>query len=289
MSTVVERGQTPQSPEEDPFRYGWRYVRETNPDGSESFKQVPLTLEDFLHPQEEDFFVQSPAHVQDCLYLKSVLDQRTAGQPGAVVTCDCRVDWGVAGIEPHGPDVAVFLGAKDWDPSKGTFYVAQLGARPVLVIEVTSPDTRLVDLDEKVEEYYRAGVPFYAIVDARVRAEGRVIRFLGYRATPEGFLRLPPDEHGRLWLESVRLWLAAEEGRVVCYDDQNKKILDYVEMAQAAQDAEQRAEAEKARAEAEKARAETEKARAEAAEARLREMEAELQRLRANKQSEGPR
>ncbi len=35
-------------PEPDPYRYGWRYMRVEGPDGSVSFDQVPLTLEDVL-------------------------------------------------------------------------------------------------------------------------------------------------------------------------------------------------------------------------------------------------
>ena len=30
--------------QDDPFRYGWRYVRRTQPDGTEVVDQVPLGL-----------------------------------------------------------------------------------------------------------------------------------------------------------------------------------------------------------------------------------------------------
>lgn len=42
---------------------------------------------------------------------------------------------------------------------------APLQVRPVLVVEVTSPVTRGMDLGEKAEEYRRAGVPEYWVVD----------------------------------------------------------------------------------------------------------------------------
>jgi len=35
----------------DPFRYGWRFMHRVGPDGREDLEQVPLTLEDVLHPQ----------------------------------------------------------------------------------------------------------------------------------------------------------------------------------------------------------------------------------------------
>ena len=44
-------------PEDDPYRYGWRYVPVVAPDGTESLKQVPLTLVDVLFPEPEDFIV----------------------------------------------------------------------------------------------------------------------------------------------------------------------------------------------------------------------------------------
>ncbi len=50
-------------PRNDPFRYGWRYVlRGTAPNGQELWDQVPLTLDDVLHPEVGDFIVNSTAH-----------------------------------------------------------------------------------------------------------------------------------------------------------------------------------------------------------------------------------
>jgi colicin import membrane protein len=268
------------TPEADPFRYGWRYVKVTRPDGTEDFEQVPLTLEDVLHPQEEDFIVHTDGHNEGCRYLKSVLKARLAGDPSAVVLSDCRVDWGVPGLRPLGPDIAVFFGVgrhRDW----GTFHVAEEGAQPALVIEITSPETRQNDLGIKVDYYHRAGVPHYVIVDVRVRGEGRRLDLIGYRYTSDGYEPLEPDERGRLWLERVGLWLGVAGDRVAFYDpDTGREIGDYTELSQAiTAEAQARAEAE-ARAEA-LARTATAEAQARAdLEARLREMEAELRRVR---------
>jgi Uma2 family endonuclease len=219
-----------------------------------------------LHPQEEDFVVESPAHDQDCDNLKHFLRVWAAPRPGTVVLRDCRVDWGVEGLEPLGPDLAVFEGVSTWDRQRGTFRVAELGARPLLVIEVTSPFTHDIDLNEKVLDYYRGGVPYYAIVEARHRAGGRDIRFLLYRATPEGYLRVSQVNPDRLWLEPVRLWLAAEGGQVIAFDEHGNRLKTPLEEVEARREAEARAEAEA-------------QARREA-EARLKEIEAELRRLR---------
>jgi hypothetical protein len=279
----------------DPFRYGWRYVRKANEAGKPAWVQVPLTQEDVLHPQEEDFIVQTDAHQRDCQHLKNVLDAHLAGRPGMKVFHDMRTDWGVRGVIPHGPDFVVFEGmVGEWPPTRGTFMVAEVGARPLLVIEVTSPSTRETDLDDKVVEYHKAGVPFYAIVDSRPGEEPRCVRLLGYRATPEGYVRVFPDERGWLWLEPVRLWLAGGGEKLVCYDEHGSRILEHVEAVQAIQQADARAEeaaalteeAVRSRQEAE-ARAAAEAQARQAAEAqaadvaaRLQAMEAELRRLR---------
>ena len=56
----------------DPYRCGWRYVREVAPDGIRTFGQVALTLEDLLFPEEDDFIVQTQGRVNDVLYRPAV-------------------------------------------------------------------------------------------------------------------------------------------------------------------------------------------------------------------------
>ena len=75
MSTVQERRTPPPSDlvKLNPFPYGWRDVPVTKPDGEVDFEQVPLTLEDALHPELGDYVVSSHAHELDCKYLQDVL------------------------------------------------------------------------------------------------------------------------------------------------------------------------------------------------------------------------
>jgi Uma2 family endonuclease len=326
MSTMSEPW-TPKSPppgsepELDPFRYGWRYVRVEHPDGTVSFDQIPLTLEDVLHPEVGDFIVQTDAHDSDLNYLKDVFKAQLADDPTRVAISDCRVDWNIPGVRPLGPDVAVFGGIKrhrDWS----TFDVKAEGARPLLVVEVTSPDTRQNDLVTKVDYYHRAKVPLYVIADVREQGEERVIELICYRYTQAGFERVPPDDRGWIWLEPVQLWLGLSRDRLenyvrlACYDRNGAEVGDYTAICtalatevQARAEAEARATAEaQARTEAEAratadapagwaaaarapadvpARAEAEaRATAEAqartqAEARIRELEEQLRQGRA--------
>jgi colicin import membrane protein len=300
MSTALKPAPE-ERPQLDPFRYGWRYVWKEGPNGQRKCVQVPLTPEDVLHPQEDDFIVQNEAHTEDCYYLRTVLCAHLANHPGIHVLHDHRIDWGVEGLGAHGPDFAVIEGfPANWDRSRGTFYVAEFDAHPLLVLEVTSPTTRDQDLDDKVDEYYQAGVPFYAIVD-RLYHDGERPRLLAYRAGERGYERLKPDAQGWLALEPIGLFLAFEGEKLVCRDAQGRRLLDYQETVQAyraevqtRQEAEARAEQERARAEAEaqarqqaeqRAQAEAQAREAEVqarqqAEERIHQLEIELNRLR---------
>ena len=93
------------SSEDDPFRYGWRYVKRELPGGQVELDQVPLTLEDVLHPEEEDFHILSDLHTSDCAYLLGVFRSRPIGPPIVRVTSDLRIDWEVEGVHLWSPPV----------------------------------------------------------------------------------------------------------------------------------------------------------------------------------------
>lgn len=270
----------------DPFRYGWRYVRHERPDGSYEIEEVPLTLEDLLHPEEGDHVTHSEAHQRRCIYLYNVLQERIAADAQAVVLQDVRITWDVPELRPHGPDLMVIFGVhqrKNWR----TFAVAQEGVRPALIIEVTSPETASLDRSDKLDHYEQADVPLYIVVDAVTTRQQPGMRLLGYSLQAGIYQPLRPDEHGRLWLEPVRLWLGIMADEIVCYDEAGQPLGNYAELhaaleaeVQARAEAEARAAAEvQARTEAEQRAHEAEQ-RAQAAEARMRELEAQLRQLR---------
>lgn len=223
---------------QDRFAYGWRYVNEARSAGSEQLVKIPLTLEDILHPQEEDFRVHNDPHITDVLYLREVFYPAVSCVPGAVVLSDCRVAWDEAGAYGHGPDCAVIFNVRErkfW----GTFNVVREGTRPALIIEVTSPTTRSTDLYNKVWEYAEQKVPRYVIADAREKDGVRTIRFIDYRLDDEGeYVSQPLGPNGRVWLDEVKLWLGSENGLLACYDADGKRLGTYVELDQARRDAE---------------------------------------------------
>jgi len=116
------------------------------------YEEIPLTIEDVLHPQEEDRATIADLHRQLVVYLTQAMASRVKSIPQAMVVSDLRIDWGDPGPEPHGPDVAVIFNVREYK-NWSTFYVADEGTRPTLLIEVTSPSTRFLDFGIKIEEY----------------------------------------------------------------------------------------------------------------------------------------
>ena len=247
----------------------------TRPDGTEDFEQVPLTPEDVLHPEVGDFIVTSDAHNCDRGYFEFVCKTRLKRVPKAVVLSDCGVDWNIPGVKPLCPDVAVFFGVKrriDWN----IFDVKKEKAKPALVTEVTSKNTRKNDLGIKFNYYHQAKIPLYLIVDAVRRRGERRLKLLLYRYAPHGYELVLPDENGRVYLEPVNVWVGithdARAGyeRVICFDaDTGKEFGDYMAVVEAEAAAQQKATAAEARA--------------ATAEARVRELETALKELRRNK------
>jgi Uma2 family endonuclease len=261
----------------DPYPYGWRDLEERLPNGEYRWTRIPLTLEDVLHPQEEDVLLPTEEHERFRNYLYSVMLALVSNDPTAVVLSDTNIAGDVPTIKPHRPDLAVIFGVRErrnWS----TFVVAEEGVRPSLIIEITSPKTRHLDLDNKFDEYEAIGIPCYVIIDIRYRKRAVTRELKGYVLTPDGYAPLMPNEQGWLWLEPVSVWLAITGGAVVCYDRDGNRIEDYVGVTRARRQAMTRAaEAEARAAEEARARIEAERRAAEL-ETRLRALEAELRR-----------
>ena len=279
---------TPQACDaDDPFCYGWRYVRRTQPNGTEIVDQIPLTYEDLLYPEEDDFVVQEPWHTRDFIYCHSTLEAWYASEPHVVVLGDCRVDWGVEGVRPLGPDILVLFDVRQW-LRRATYHLAEEGGRPVLVIEIASPSTRKHDLDAKLKLYYRVGVQKYVIVDRGPQGDDSV-RLLGYQRSTRGWRRLRLDAQGRLDLAPVGLRLGIADDRPWLYDAvTGVRAPDRVEWQQTLVAAEARAQEEAHARLAAETRAQEEAHARLAAEARAQEeaqaraaLEARLQALEA--------
>ena len=83
------------------------------------------------------------------------------------------------------PDVCVVLGGKP----QGRIIVTP----PVLVIEVLSPDDRVVDLEEKIDDYLAFGVKYVWVVNPRTH-RGYIYTSEGTQEAKEGLLRTKDPE-----------------------------------------------------------------------------------------------
>jgi Uma2 family endonuclease len=221
----------------NPFRFGWRYVRQRREDGTEVSEQVPLTLDDVLHPKEGDEIPENTVQARDRNYLQAVFSSRRTNRPNLAVFSDLLIDWGVEGLGNHSPDISVFDQVPDPRRRRGILRVRVEGARSLLVVEIVSPDpydrqARDNDVVTKVDHYFRAGVPLYVIVDQERQDGPRSL--LGYRHAPGGYVRMPLDDRGRLLLEPLGVLLGLRDEQVVCSDAATgEELPDYSDMSQA--------------------------------------------------------
>ena len=273
-------------PADDPFRYGWRYVETTHPDGTVESVRVPLTEDDILHPRDGDSIVANEAHDAVRIYLKLAFRSRTAGRPGVVVLGDHLIDWQLSGLQALQPDVAVMANAPPWTTiGEGVYPVRDEGAAVVLVVEATSPSTRAKDFDAKLRIYPSVGVSQYVIVDLWNDAGEFEVRLFDYRRSPAGRAVGGLVPAGRVWLDAVECWLEIDGDGVLCRLQDGTPIGDYQTVLGEAQAERNRADAEQQRADAERQRADAERREREEADRRAasadRRAAAERQRAEA--------
>lgn len=239
---------------------GWRYEEIVHPDGSTFEIQVPLTADEFLHPQEGYRLPNSTTHDQIAGDAKDILTRRYADRPDVGVFRDLLIEWDSPDLRDHCPDTFVVFGLQNREQNREKFIVPNEGVRPALIIEVVSPRYRKQDRETKVVEYARAAVQEYVIVDRRTY-RGRVLdEVLGYRRLNGHYQPITPDEEGRILCETVGVWISLQERQLIIEDaDSGQRLKTSLEL-----EAENRElEAENRELEAENRELETAKTQAE--------------------------
>jgi Uma2 family endonuclease len=265
---------------DDPFYYGYRMVITQDESGEETLTFQPLTLEDFLDPQEGDHFVQGTLHDEDTERAKSIFRYIHRDNPAMTVYRDLKFISGIAGLSKPAPDVMVIPNVKDPHKPRGEFDVTVEGTRPLFVLEIVSPRYRQPDRERKVKVYERAGIQEYVIIDSHLRGEAVRYEVLGYRLKRGRYVEIRPDKRGWVYSQVNDVWIGANEARdrfFVVDAHAGQEILPAEERAEAAE-AQLQAEVA-ARVEAERQAQAEAAARAEA-ERQLLAIQAEVARLR---------
>jgi Uma2 family endonuclease len=280
MNPIAPPMTLPPAPDAPSFEYGYRLRHITRSDGTQGIEQVPLSREDLLHPEFGDKPMDGQVHAEIREYLASVFRARTHDDRSAVVLSDVGVYWHHPEFSHHSPDISVIFGVRETGRTFNTFDVVEQGVRPTLIIEIVSPRYRENDVDAKYEQYHKARVPLYVIID-RDTYDGPV-RLLGYQRNPKRYVPILPDDDGRLWLEPVGVWLAAKGNRVVCFDENDQELGDYATVSGQLRETSRRADDAERRAEDAARRADEEARARAAAEERVKQLEEQLRLRNAN-------
>src|SRR5207302_4040417 len=100
------------------------------------------------------------------------------------------------------------------------------------------------------KQYHQAEVPLYVILDKEREEDPWQLR--GYQWAPTHYLEMPKDEHGRLWLEPVGVWLETDGQTVRCRDGVTGELIgDYTQTRQELHEQMARLQTEKNRADVE--------------------------------------
>lgn len=221
---------------------GWRIETVVEPDGTMTTLQVPLTIEEFLHPQEGYYLPNSTFHDNARSNTRDILTRRYANDPATAVFSDLILKWDIPNLKDNCPDVCVVFGISNKEKNRTSLKVVKEGVRPSLIIEVVSPYYRKADREIKVKQYAQAKVQEYVIIDQRTQRGQLIDEVLGYRLVEGYYLPVSPDEDGRILCQTVGLWISLKDGQVVMHDAQTgERLLNSLELHQKATEAENRA------------------------------------------------
>lgn len=230
----------------DEFFYGYRYVCSVQ-HGKDVWDQVPLTLDDVLYPQMDDKMMQSWEHSEFGTLLYEVIRHYAMHQPGMHVLWDVGMDWRVAGARNPVPDILVLIGIwKKPIREYGVYDRAKYGGTPALAVELTPHSTRYLDVNTDDSErskciiYERLGVLYYVVIDTIKQGANDTPPFWGYELVQGAYQRRQPDQHGRLWIPSVGVFLGTYEQSLAWFDTDGTRLLSLAEQAQRAEQAEAR-------------------------------------------------
>ncbi len=270
---------------EDDF-YGSRWIEVETAEGR-TFKEVPLTLEDLLNPQEGDQVTQTPDHGNALSETKESLRCFLATKDhDFVIWDDVLMKWKDPTIPQAAPDIAVIPGIKEEKNQRSSFDEEQEGTCPIFIMETLSKHTADIDRKEKPLIYHSAKVKEYFLLDP-LKEQWELT---GYRLVPgwTEYKEIQPDGRGRLLAETlgVRFSIAPAGNDLIAEEAATGEPLRKpIEESMARQAAESRASKEAEARQAAESRASEEAEARQAAESRASE-EAEARKAAERQASE---
>ena len=228
---------------DDPFYYGYRWVRAKNAEGKIVSEQVPLTREDLLDPQEDD-------HVSNRFWhdlitgrlgeiLRTLFGSRACDD--VLVTANVKMLWKDPGLRRVAPDLAVIPGVDDPERDFKSFDEAKEGTRPVFVLEVLSEATERTDHEDKPGIYQSASVLEYFILDQMETPWKLEARRLD--SATGRYRTIRPGDSARAASEALKvLFEVGEDGRSLVLTDlrTGERLRDHRGEAEARRAAEER-------------------------------------------------
>jgi Uma2 family endonuclease/FtsZ-binding cell division protein ZapB len=196
---------------------GWKLEEIILPDGNTDYAMIPLTEDEFLHPQEGYRLPNSTFHGTVAGDVKDMLDRRYANEPQVGIFQDLLVGWD-SDMPDHCPDVFVAFGIDNKEQNRTKFFVDREGARPAFILEVVSPRFRKADRETKAVHYAQAGVQEYVICDRRTYRKQLTEEVLGYRLRGNHYQPITPDEDGRILCQTLGVWISLQSGQIVLED-----------------------------------------------------------------------
>jgi Uma2 family endonuclease len=234
----------------------------------------------YAYQTEEELMPAGGLHGQLLAYIVELL-RHTLKERGLMLLLDVFLLYRDAqGVKQRiGPDL--WLMPFRFPPPSA--YDLDVEPPPLFIIEVTSPQSRLADLETKVPFYLNLGVSLYLVLDA-ITAQGQPrqhFQLHAWRLVGGRPQKIRPDSQGSLILSDVELKVMARGQRLSFMDTVTGELLFDMEQLMVALQSERQARwgEHQARLEAE-ARAEAETQRAEAEAEARRAAEAEIARLR---------
>lgn len=259
---------------------GWRYETVRTASGKEEVITVPLTPDEALHPEEGYIMPMNTDHARITQELHEMLGAYYHNHPTVTVFDDLVFKWDHAEIRSFSPDIAIVPHVRNPAATRGEFRVAEEGTRPLLVIEVVSPQSRHGDRVIKVRDYPQVGVQEYIYIDHWERRGQSIWEIAGFRLAGDRYLPIIPDEDGAIYCETINLRIGIEDGKVWIEDgNTGKELLTHQKTQEALQaEAEARLAAqEQAQAEVAARLAAEEQAQAEAAARQAAEEQAQAE------------